>query len=85
MSQANLDRFLDEARRNLALSDKVRAARSHDELVRLAAEHGHQVSKPSLVRHHLHRLAGRSDDELEAMSENLFDHDFGDVFLGKLI
>ena len=71
-------------------SDLVRAARSHDELVRLAAEHGHQVSKPSLVRHHLHRLAGRSDDELEVMSAKLFDHDFfdhdfGDVFLGKFI
>ena len=85
MSQANLDRFLDEARKNLALSDKVRAARSHEELVRLAAEHGHQISKPSLMRHHLHRLAGRSDDELEAIFANLFDHDFGDVFLGELI
>jgi hypothetical protein len=37
------------------------------------------------VRHHLHRLAGRSDSELENLADHVFNDDFGDVFLGKFI
>ena len=43
MSQANLDRFLQEARINTALSDQMKQVRSHDELIKLAAEHGHET------------------------------------------
>ncbi|MFZ4804760.1 MAG: Nif11-like leader peptide family natural product precursor [Synechococcus lacustris] len=85
MSQANLDLFLAEARKDLALSDKLRAAKSHEELLNLATEHGHKLCKATVIRHHLHRLAGRSDAELEELSENLYNDDFGSVFLGKLI
>ncbi|WP_295457754.1 Nif11-like leader peptide family natural product precursor [Synechococcus sp. UW140] len=85
MSQANLDLFLAEARKSQALSDQVRDARSHAELIKLAANSGHNLSKATVVRHHLHRLAGRSDSELESLGEHVFNDDFGDVFLGKFI
>jgi predicted ribosomally synthesized peptide with nif11-like leader len=85
MSQANLDLFLAEARKNQSLSDQVRATRSHEELIKLAGENGHQLSKATVVRNHLHRLAGLSDDELENIGEQVFDSDFGDVFLGRFI
>jgi hypothetical protein len=51
----------------------------------LAQKRGHQLSKASVIRHHLHRLAGRSDQELESMGRNVFDSNFGDIFLGKFI
>ncbi len=35
MSQANLDRFLQEARTNTSLSDRMKEVRSHDELIKL--------------------------------------------------
>ena len=85
MSQATLDVFLAEARKDLALSDEVRAAKNHEELMHLAQKRGHQLSKASVIRHHLHRLAGRSDQELESMGSNVFDSNFGDIFLGKFI
>ena len=85
MSQANLDLFLAEARKDLALSNKLRATKSHEELLNLATEHGHDLTKATVLRHHLHRLAGRSDAELEALADNLFNDDFGSVFLGKLV
>ena len=85
MSQANLDRFLQEARTNLALSDKMKEVRSHDELLKLASDHGHALSKATVIRHHLHRLAGLSDEELETRDTMLFDRDFSDVFVGRLI
>jgi predicted ribosomally synthesized peptide with nif11-like leader len=85
MSQANLDLFLAEARKDLALSNKLRAAKSHEELLNLATEHGHDLTKATVLRHHLHRLAGRSDAELEALADSLFNDDFGSVFLGKLV
>jgi hypothetical protein len=79
--------LLAEARKSQALSDQVRAARSHAELIKLAANSnsGHDLSKATVVRHHLHRLAGRSDAELESLGEHVFNDDFGDVFLGKFI
>jgi predicted ribosomally synthesized peptide with nif11-like leader len=85
MSQANLDLFLAEARKDLALSNKLRAAKSHQELVNLATEHGHNLAKATVIRHHLHRLAGRSDAELDALADNLFNDDFGSIFLGKML
>lgn len=85
MSQANLDRFLQEARANLALSDKLKEVRSHDELLKLASHHGHELSKATVIRHHLHRLAGLSDEELENRDRMLFDRDFSDVFVGCFI
>ncbi len=85
MSQANLDLFLAEARKSQSLSEQVRAARSHEELIKLAGSHGHELTKATVVRHHLHRLAGRSDFELESLGDHVFNDDFGDVFLGKFI
>ena len=85
MSQANLDRFLQEARTNTALSDQIKQMRSHDELIKLAAEHGHALSKPTVMRHHFHRLAGMSDGELEHLGQQVFDRSFSDVFIGSLI
>ena len=85
MSQANLDRFLQEARTNTSLSDRMKEVRSHDELIKLAAEHGHELSKPTVMRHHLHRLAGMSDNELADLGHNVFDRNFSDVFIGSFI
>ncbi|HBU27048.1 MAG TPA: Nif11-like leader peptide family natural product precursor, partial [Synechococcales bacterium UBA8138] len=45
MSQANLDLFLAEARKSQSLSEQVRAARSHEELIKLAGSHGHELTK----------------------------------------
>tara|TARA_B100001939_G_scaffold83648_1_gene71363 strand:- start:762 stop:1019 length:258 start_codon:yes stop_codon:yes gene_type:complete len=85
MSQANLDRFLQEARTNTALSDRLREVRSHEELIKLASDHGHALSKPTVMRHHLHRLAGMSDAELDNLGHNVFDRSFSDVFIGSII
>ena len=85
MSQANLDRFLQEARTNTALSDQMKQLRSHDELIKLASDHGHVLSKPTVMRHHFHRLAGMSDGELENLGQHVFDRSFSDVFIGSLI
>ncbi len=45
MSQANLDLFLAEARKSQSLSEQVRAARSHEELIKLAGSHGNELTK----------------------------------------
>ncbi len=45
------------------------------ELIKLAANSGHDLSKATVVRHHLHRLAGRSDAELESLGEHVFNDD----------
>jgi len=55
------------------------------ELIKLAANSGHDLSKATVVRHHLHRLAERIDAELESLGEPVLKDDFGDVFLGKFI
>ena len=85
MSQANLDRFLQEARTNTSLSERMKEVRSHDELIKLAAEHGHELSKPTVMRHHFHQLAGMSDNELADLGHDVFDRNFSDVFIGSLI
>ena len=85
MSQANLDRFLQEARTNTSLSDRMKELRSHDELIKLAAEHGHELSKPTVMRHHFYQLAGMSDNELADLGHDVFDRNFSDVFIGSFI
>lgn len=63
----------------------MQAARSHAELIKLASNNGHDLSKVTVVRHHLHRLAGRVYTELESLGAHVFNDNFDYIFLGNFI
>jgi predicted ribosomally synthesized peptide with nif11-like leader len=85
MSQQNLDRFLKQAAADPSLTAKVQAARTPEELIQVAADHGHELHHATVVRHNLHNMAGMSDEEITAMGNKIFEQNFGDVFIGRFI
>jgi bacteriocin propeptide, TIGR03798 family len=85
MSQQNLDRFLKQAAADPSLTAKVQAARTPEELIQVAADHGHALHHATVVRHNLHNMAGMSDEEITAMGNKIFEQNFGDVFIGRFI
>lgn len=85
MSQQNLDRFLKQASADPALTEKVKAARSAEELIQVAADHGHELHHATVVRHNLHNMAGMSDQEITELGNKIFEQNFGDVFIGRFI
>jgi predicted ribosomally synthesized peptide with nif11-like leader len=57
MSVANLEAFLSKVAGDSALRDKLQAAAGVDDIVSLAAAHGHDLDKAAILRAHAETLA----------------------------
>ena len=68
MSIADLQGFLAKVSRDESLRDRLHAATGLDAVVNLAAEHGHSIDKPSVLRAHGQALASASDQQLSAIN-----------------
>lgn len=68
MSVANLKAFLEKAQSDEDLRQKLHAATGMDDIVDLAAAHGHSVDKASVLRAHGEVLSGASDHQLKAIN-----------------
>nr|WP_254896298.1 Nif11-like leader peptide family natural product precursor [Synechococcus sp. HK05] len=68
VSVANLKAFLEKAQSDEDLRQKLHAATGMDDIVDLAAAHGHSVDKASVLRAHGEALSGASDHELKAIN-----------------
>jgi predicted ribosomally synthesized peptide with nif11-like leader len=68
MSVADLQAFLGKAAKDEALRDQLHAAGQLDDIVDLAAQHGHSIDKPAVLRAHGQALASASDHQLSGIS-----------------
>ncbi|MEB3168088.1 MAG: Nif11-like leader peptide family natural product precursor [Synechococcaceae cyanobacterium] len=68
MSVADLNAFLSKVKNDEALRQKLHAASGMDDIVDLAAAHGHSVDKASVLRAHGEVLSGSSDHELKGIN-----------------
>ena len=64
MSIADLQAFLGKVSKEEALRDQLHAATGLDAVISLAAQHGHNVDKPAVLRAHGQALASASDQQL---------------------
>ena len=60
MSEEQLKAFLAKAKDDQSIQDKLKAAKSPEEVVTIAKDHGHEFSAE--------HLSGLSEEELESMS-----------------
>ena len=60
MSEEQLKAFIAKAKDDQSIQDKLKAAKSPEEVVSIAKEHGHEFSED--------HLSGLSEEELESMS-----------------
>ena len=68
MSIASLKSFLARVSEEPALRDKLHAAAGVDDIVALAADHGHSLDKAAVLREHARALSSAKDHELEAIN-----------------
>ena len=68
MSVADLKAFLAKVEDDEGLSQKLHAASGMDDIVDLAAAHGHSVDKASVLRAHGEALSSASDHQLKAIN-----------------
>jgi len=68
MSVADLQAFLSKVSSDQALRSKLHAASGFDDIVTLAADHGHSLDKASVLRAHGEALAGASDVQLKGIN-----------------
>ena len=60
MSEEQLKAFIAKAKDDQSIQDKLKAAKSPEEVVSIAKEHGHEFSED--------HLSGLSEEELESLS-----------------
>lgn len=68
MSVADLKAFLAKVEDDEGLRQKLHAASGMDDIVDLAAAHGHSVDKASVLRAHGEALSRASDHQLKAIN-----------------
>ena len=68
MSVADLKAFLSKVESDEALRQKLHAASGMDDIVDLAAAHGHNVDKASVLRAHGEALSSANDHQLKAIN-----------------
>ncbi|QVV66553.1 Nif11-like leader peptide family natural product precursor [Synechococcus sp. LA31] len=68
MSVADLKAFLAKVEDDEGLRQKLHAASGMDDIVDLAAAHGHSVDKASVLRAHGEALSSASDHQLKAIN-----------------
>ena len=68
MSVADLQAFLGKVAEDEALRDQLHAATGMNGVINLAAEHGHNIDKPAVLRAHGQALASASDHELSGIN-----------------
>lgn len=68
MSVADLNAFLSKVSNDEALRQKLHAAFGLDDIVDLAAAHGHSLDKATLLRAHGEALTKASDHELKGIN-----------------
>ena len=68
MSVAYLKAFLAKVEDDEGLRQKLHAASGMDDIVDLAAAHGHSVDKASVLRAHGEALSSASDHQLNAIN-----------------
>ena len=68
MSVADLKAFLSKVEDDEDLRQKLHAASGMDDIVDLAAAHGHSVDKASVLRAHGEALSSASDHQLKAIN-----------------
>ena len=68
MSVVNLQAFLSKVAGDQALRDKLQAAAGVDDIVTLAAAHGHDLDKAAILRVHAETLAQAPDHALSGIN-----------------
>jgi predicted ribosomally synthesized peptide with nif11-like leader len=68
VSVADLKAFLSKVEGDEALRQKLHAATGMDDIVDLAAAHGHSVDKASVLRAHGEAVSGASDHVLQSIN-----------------
>ena len=68
MSVADLKAFLAKVESDEDLRQKLHAASGMDDIVDLAAAHGHSVDKTAVLRAHGEAFSGASDHQLKAIN-----------------
>jgi predicted ribosomally synthesized peptide with nif11-like leader len=68
VSVADLKAFLAKVEDDEGLRQKLHAASGMDDIVDLAAAHGHSVDKASVLRAHGEALSSASDHQLKAIN-----------------
>ena len=68
MSVVNLQAFLSKVAGDQALRDKLQAAAGVDDIVTLAAAHGHDLDKAAILRTHAETLAQAPDHALSGIN-----------------
>ena len=72
MSQEQLKAFLEKVKGDLNLQERLKAAKSQDEVVSIAKEHGHEFETEhvsQLSEEELESVAGGTDIELKCMGQ----------------
>ncbi len=72
MSDEQLQSLLAKAQNDPALKERLSSARSHDEVASMAAEQGHAISKPYLIRKEAEAISRLSDEDLEKVAGGCF-------------
>ena len=68
VSVANLNAFLSQVASDEALHTKLQAAAGFDDIVTLAAAHGHSLNKAEILRAHAETLAQAPDHALSGIN-----------------
>jgi predicted ribosomally synthesized peptide with nif11-like leader len=68
VSVVNLQAFLSKVAGDQALRDKLQAAAGVDDIVTLAAAHGHDLDKAAILRAHAETLAQAPDHALSGIN-----------------
>jgi len=79
MSVASIQAFVARVAGDAALRDKLHAAAGVDDIVAIAADHGHDLDKTVLLREHAKVLSTAKDHELAAINSwgDALMHGFG--------
>jgi predicted ribosomally synthesized peptide with nif11-like leader len=72
MSDEQLQSLLAKAQQDPALQERLSAAQSHDEIASIAAEQGHSLAKPYLIRKEAEAISRLSDEDLEKVAGGCF-------------
>lgn len=68
MSAASLQAFRSIVLSDHAVRSQVQAAASVDDIVTVAASHGHEIDKPALLREHARAIHAAPDSVLEGIN-----------------
>ena len=68
MSVADLNAFLSKVKNDEALRQKLHASFGLDDIVALAADHGHALDKATVLRAHGEALSQASDHDLKGIN-----------------